>query len=116
MHGDVRLPNILAHQALTGAIDMIKFVDFDWAGLEGKSRCVGVLRILESLDLIAFRNPSTSLLTLPCLSMARYPVLMNPNVNWPAGARPQTLMRQEHDTQLLQAELEKGKQVFVHCK
>ena len=38
VHGDVRLPNILAHRAQGGGVDQIKFVDFDWAGVEGKSR------------------------------------------------------------------------------
>ena len=39
VHGDMRLPNILAHLSETGEVDMIKVVDFDWAGVAGKSRC-----------------------------------------------------------------------------
>lgn len=34
VHGDVRLNNILAHRNLDGCVDGIKFVDFDWAGVE----------------------------------------------------------------------------------
>ena len=39
VHGDMRLPNILAHRSQTGEVNMIKFVDFDWAGVAGRSRC-----------------------------------------------------------------------------
>ena len=38
---------------------------------------------------------------------------MNPDVHWPVGASPQRLMRQIHDTQLLEAELERGEQAVV---
>lgn len=40
VHGDMRLPNILAHLAQDGKVDAIKFLDFDWAGVEGRSRFV----------------------------------------------------------------------------
>ena len=47
------------------------------------------------------------------LPMARYPVVMNADIGWPAGAKPQLLMRQEHDSQLLEAELQQGKPVRI---
>ena len=53
------------------------------------------------------------LVTLLCPHVARYPVLMNPDVHWPAGADPQSLMFQSHDTQLLEAELAAGEQAAV---
>ena len=35
---------------------------------------------------------------------------MNPAVHWPAGARPQSIMCQHHDVELLDAELKRGEQ------
>ena len=34
---------------------------------------------------------------------------MNPEIHWPIGADPRMLMDQTHDTQLLEAELRKGR-------
>ncbi|KAK9863917.1 hypothetical protein WJX84_011339 [Apatococcus fuscideae] len=39
VHGDLRLPNIMAHLASIGEVDAIIFLDFDWAGAAGVSRC-----------------------------------------------------------------------------
>lgn len=43
VHGDVRISNILVHLTADSAVDKVLFVDFDWAGLEGISRCVFTL-------------------------------------------------------------------------
>eukprot|EP00878_Enallax_costatus_P017800 GHUV01018704.1.p1 GENE.GHUV01018704.1~~GHUV01018704.1.p1 ORF type:complete len:176 (+),score=49.67 GHUV01018704.1:556-1083(+) len=70
-HGDARLINVLGKQQ--GDHNWaIRFVDFDWSGIEGTSR---------------------------------YPATISAHVAWPAGVRTRGPLRQEHDKQLLQAEL-----------
>lgn len=70
-HGDARLPNVSAKQE--GQQWMVKFLDFDWAGVAGAHR---------------------------------YPPFMNSSIWWPAGATPLSVMQQQHDVALLEAEVQ----------